>query len=134
MKRFSLILTLLLSLSACTPETGLVETLLECQDISLTWKNVVQVSYESETFQMGYNSSKNEYRVYDDRLAYWFTIRCSEKPASEGQTFTAEVSWTGLNRTKEFKNIQFTVKKVNDNGLIWLWNQSQSIGIIIRNQ
>ena len=124
----------MLLFSGCTSKNELVEALLENQDISITWKGAIQVAYKADTFQLGYNSANHEYRVYDDRLAYWFIIRCSEKPTSENQTLKADVSWTGANKTYKQKDIQLTVKKADSSGLIWLWSQAESLGIIIKNQ
>lgn len=104
------------------------------QDVSLTWKGEQQVLYEPSTYQLGYNSSRNEYRVYDDRLAYWFTVRCSEHPLEEGQDITADVSWTGKSKTMKFNGISMTVKKIDDNGKIWLWGSKERIGIVIKKQ
>ena len=55
-------------------------TLLEGSEISLSWKGVNQVTYNSADYQLGFNDGKNEYRVYDDKLADWFTVTCSQKP------------------------------------------------------
>ena len=135
MRYCRIILTfIMLVLTSCTSKDELAEALLESQEISLTWKGVVQVTYDQETFQLGYNSSRNEYRVYDDKLAYWFIVSCSEKPTSEGQTIKADISWTGISKTYSSKDMQLTVKKIDTSGLVWLWNQSEALGIIIKNQ
>ena len=134
MRYYLIILAFALMVTGCTSKDELAEALMESQNISITWKGAVQVTYNADTFQLGYNSANNEYRVYDDRLAYWFIIRCSEKPATEGQTIRAWVSWTGVNKTYEFKDIQLTVKKADSSGLIWLWNPAESLGIIVKNQ
>ena len=102
--------------------------------ISLTWKDNVQVEYNPNTFQLGYNSSNNGYRVYDDRLSYWFTVTCSEKPVSQGQILTADVSWTGKNKTKTLKGIRFKVTSTDETGKVWLWNQANKISIVLKNQ
>lgn len=124
----------MLLFASCTSKNELVEALLVNQNISLTWKGDIQVAYDADKFQLGYNSVNHEYRVYDDRLAYWFIVRCSEKPTDENQTVKADISWTGVNKTHKYKDIQLTVKKADSSGLIWLWSQAESIGIIIKNQ
>lgn len=134
MRYHIIILAFTLLLAGCTSKNELAEALLESQDISITWKGDVQVSYDPETFQLGYNSASHEYRVYDDRLAYWFIVRCSEKPTTEGQTVNAYISWTGINKTYECKDLKLTVKKADSSGLIWLWSQAESLGIILKNQ
>ena len=70
------------------------EILLQKDDISLTWKGDVQISYSPSTCQLGYNESRNEYRVYDDKLANWFVLKCSEAPSEPGQIISSDVSWT----------------------------------------
>ena len=134
MKHLISILAFILLLAGCASKNELAEALLESRDISITWRGDVQVTYDPETFQLGYNSMNHEYRVYDDRLAYWFIVRCSEKPTSEGQNIKSDISWTGANKTYERKDIQLTVKKADNSGLIWLWSQAESLGIIIKNQ
>ena len=124
----------MLLLAGCTSKNELVEALLVNQDITLTWRGDIQVAYDADLFQLGYNSANHEYRVYDDRLAYWFIVRCSEKPTDENQTVKADISWTGVNKTHKYKDIQLTVKKADSSGLIWLWSQAESIGVIIKNQ
>ena len=132
MKRLNAIIpaVLLTALTGCT-YVGL-DWNSSLQGISLTWKGEQQVMYDPDTYQLGYNSSRNEYRVYDDRLAYWFTVRCSERPSEEGQNITADVSWTGESRTMEFKGISMTVEQTDENGMIWLWGAKERIGIVIQ--
>lgn len=134
MKNTIIILSIaLLALSGCnkTPEVEIPIT--EISDISLTWKGIQQVVYTPSNCQLSYNDQKHEYRVYDDKLANWFCVRCSEKPSSEGQQLYADVSWTGKSSTKTFNALQFTVQKTQDDGLVWLWNASGKIGIVIKN-
>lgn len=132
MKQTIFIVTVLL-LSGCHIYFQMDDILFQQEDISLTWKGDIQVSYDPLTCQFGFNDRRNEYRVYDDRLSFWFTMRCSEKPVSEEQVITADVTWTGASRDMEFKGIEFKVEKVDDSGLLWLWNSSNRIGIVIRN-
>lgn len=131
MRLWTIISGLLLVMAGCTPYNP-SEALLQ-QEVSLTWKGNVQVIYDPDSYQLGYSSSNNEYRVYDDRLAYWFTVRCSERPVEEGQHITADVSWTGESRTMKLKGIGMRVEKTDGNGLVWLWSQKERISIVIMN-
>ena len=83
-------MAVLLAMTGCT-YYGSFGGSVRQENISLTWRNTLQVDYYPQTFQIGYNDSTNEYRVYDDRLAYWFMVRCSEKPVEEGQELTADI-------------------------------------------
>ena len=132
MKSKIIIMAVLLAMTGCT-YYGSFGGSVRQENISLTWRNTLQVDYYPQTFQIGYNDSTNEYRVYDDRLAYWFMVRCSEKPVEEGQELTADISWTGKSKTMTLKEVKVTVEKMDDeSGLVWLWSQSERISIVIK--
>ncbi len=132
MKRLTIILIVLVSAAGCTLYT-MEEVLLPREDISLTWKGDVQVSYEPSSCQMGFNDARNEYRVYSDLLADWFVLKCSGRPAGVDHTFQADVSWTGEKSAVTKTGIEFKVVKTDEEGKMWLWNESDKIGIIIKN-
>ena len=127
-----LLLAVFIVATGCT-NSILEETFSEGSEVSLTWKGTMQVKYNPEDGQLGYNSKNNEYRVYDDKLSTWYTIQCSEKPVTEDQIIKASVSWTGTDNTKSFNEMVFKVTKTDDTGLVWLWNSSNKIGVIIKN-
>ena len=131
MNRIITLCVVLLSLASCKPD-NIEEPITDRNDISLTFKGDLQMSYTPETCQMGYNTGKNEFRVYEDKFSSWFTVRCSQKPSSVGQSITADVAWTGEKSTKVFNALPFTVEKTDEEGKIWLWNSTKSIGIIIK--
>ena len=128
------ILIAMLFMTGCSLNQSTLGPAVESDMISLTWKESVQVEYDPATYQLGYDSRKNEYRVYDDRLSYWFTVTCSEKPVTGGQTLTADVVWTAKNKMKSLKGLKFEVTKTDDTGMVWLWNQANKISIVLKNQ
>ena len=132
MKRLIIILSCIWATTGCV-SFSMEEVLLERDGISLSWKGELQVSYDPDSFQLGFNDGRNEYRVYNDRLADWFVVRCSEKPVHMDQTLSADVTWTGKKGQMSVTGIQFKVEKTDENGLVWLWNDSDRIGIIIKN-
>ena len=132
MKRAILILLTVCLLSGCCTY-DVDEILLQKSDISLTWKGTDQFVYDPLTCQLSHNSSTHEYRIFDDKIANWFIVRCSERPDTEGQQIRADVTWTTSNGTKNENNVEFTVKQTDANGQIWLWNKKKSIGIVIKN-
>lgn len=131
MRRFIIISVLTCLLSGCSiysPD----EILLQRSDISLTEKGQTEVDFDPASVQFGFNDSRNEYRAYDDKLSTWFVIRCSETPASEGQEVSAYVEWAGKNSSKAYQDLAFRVEKM-DAERIWMWNESNRIGIIVKN-
>ncbi len=122
----------LVSLAACSPY-DIEEILLPRDEISFTVKGVDQITYNPLTWQISQNVTNNEFRVFDDKLSQWFMVRCDERPANEGQTLTAELSWTASSSTRIMKDLSFEVKKTDKSGMIWMWCEQKSIGIVIKN-
>lgn len=108
------------------------EVLLTREDISLTIKGTDQVSFNRNDFQLGFNDQRNEFRVVNDRLAQWFVLQCSATPVHEGQEITGTLEYTTDTVPKRLDNLSFIVQKISDDGLIWLWNSSRKIGIVVK--
>ena len=109
------------------------EVLLVRDDISLTIREELVMSFEENTCQMGYNSARNEYRVYDEKLENWYILRCSAKPTSEGQKVKADLEYAKEKDVKTLEGLDFSVEKTSSDGLVWLWNKDRKIGIVINN-
>ena len=134
MRRFGYLICLLLmavSAGSCV-KYDIDEILLEREDLSLTWKGEDQVDYDPLTWQAGCNVRKGEYRVFDDSMANYFAVKCSERPVNEGQDITADVVWTMKTTIKRYEGIRMTVRKLAPDGRIWLWSRSQQIGVVIK--
>lgn len=129
-RRYIFIAIAALALSACRYDVD--EILLTRSDISLTVKGELQMSFNENTCQLGYNTARNEFRVYDEKLADWFILRCSTSPTSEGQELTADLEYTTRTDTKTIKGAEFKVEKVSSDGLIWLWSKDRKIGIVVK--
>lgn len=133
MKKFFTIMVIAILAGGCEYLVVSNEFLLSQEEISLSWKNAVQIKYDQASYQIGYNDKNIEYRVYDDKIANWFTLRCSEKPETEGQTIMADVEWTGSKSTKTLVGQEFKVEKIGGDGLVWLSSSANNIGIVIKN-
>jgi hypothetical protein len=64
-KRIIYLLAIMLAATACIDNT-LDQVLLVREDISLSIREQVLMSFDENTCQLGYNSARNEYRVYQD--------------------------------------------------------------------
>lgn len=131
-KRIIYIMAIMLAATACIDNT-LDQVLLVREDISLSIREQVLMSFDENTCQLGYNSARNEYRVYDENLANWYILRCSAQPTSEGQTVKADLEYTTAKDVKSLTDLEFSVEKTSSDGLVWLWNKERKIGIIIKN-
>lgn len=132
MNRILILLIAVIAASGCS-RFDLDEVLLPREDISMTHKGKLIMSYDPLTCQMSHDHEDNMYRIYNDAISDWFTVRCSQTPHSTGQEITADVSWTTPDDTKSEKGLKFTVEKTSTDGTIWMWNKSKSIGIVIKN-
>lgn len=132
MKRIFVIFTILFTAAGCC-RYDVDEVLLMREDISITQKGEVMMSYDPLKCQMSHDKAKNIYRVYNDMIADWFIVKCSERPDNEGQELTADVTWTTSKDTKKEKGLKFVVEKTDAQGHIWMWNKSKKIGIVIKN-
>lgn len=132
MHRLIMILLITMAAAGCC-RYDIDEVLLQRDDISLTFKGEPQVVYDPLTCQISHNKATNEYRMYDDRLSYWLTVRCSERPDTEGQSVTADITWTASSSTRSEHNLKFVVQKTSPDGRIWMWNKTKRIGIVIKN-
>lgn len=121
-----------ISVMASCDRYDVEEILLSREDISLTWKGMEQIVYEPATWQLGYNPERNEFRVNDDSMANYFVLKCKERPDMEGQEIDASVEWTVRTDIKHYDGLKFEVEKVGADGLVWLWNRSQKIGITVK--
>ena len=108
------------------------ELLLPKSDISLTIKGEDQIRYDQETWQLGHNAEKNEFRAVNDKLTDWMILRCNATPSTVGQSVTAYLEYTTSNDTKKLNALTFTVEKTSPEGLIWLWNDDKKIGVVVK--
>lgn len=130
MKRTLYILLSVICLTAC--QYDIDEVLLSRSDISLTIKGELQMSFNENTCQLGYNSARNEFRVYDEKLADWFIVRCSSSPTSEDQNLTADLEYTTRADIKRMNGLEFNVEKISAEGLVWLWCKDRKVGVVVK--
>ena len=132
MRRFYAIILGAALATGCLPY-DIDEILLTRDDISITQKGELLMSYDPLTCQMSHDKATGTFMVFDDKIADWFIISCATWPDTEGQEVTADVTWTTSKNTKTEKELNFKVEKIDAQGQIWMWNKSKSIGIVIKN-
>lgn len=133
MKRQSVFIALIAAAMAVSCNNiGPEEALLPLEDISLTIKGEKQFNYSNETSQSGFNDKKIEFRATEDKLAQWFILDCNELPTNEGQQIKATLKYNNGSEAQTLKDLEFVVKKTSPDGLIWLWNSSHQIGIVVK--
>lgn len=131
MKRLFIPICILLTAVGCV-RYDIEELLISRDDVSLTWKGVEQFSYDPAGCQLGFDASGNEFRALSDNLSKWFILKCSQIPDVEGEELEADISWTGPTDTRTMKGLTFKVRKVTEDGMVWLWCKSAKIGVTIK--
>jgi hypothetical protein len=123
-----LTLTTLYGCAGLQPE----EVLLPRTDISLTVKGELQMEYDHNTCQIGYNEEKHEFRLVNDKLSDWVIFRSDATPRDIGQKVNAYLEYTTEADTRTIDGLEYTVEKTSPDGHVWLWNKDKKIGIIIK--
>lgn len=86
--------------------------------------------YTEDECQMSYNPDNWTFRVMDDEAKNYFQIKLDSAPV-EDETCIGTIKWTTASDTRERKNIEFKVLKV-ESGTLWLWNQKIRIGAVVK--
>ena len=131
MKKSLILVSMILCICGCNrfnPE----ELLLPREDISLTVKGEVMLTYDPKTFQLGCNEEGNEFRVFDDNVGNWFTLTCKGRPVLTGDVLSADLAWTTPSSTKTRRGLLFSIEKTDSDGKIWLWCKEEAIGVVVK--
>lgn len=113
-----------------TEDKFLEETGKEGYEIALIERGSRLLGYKPDTWQLGFNDEKIEFRVHDDKMGYYYVLRCDAMPSEEGQTVNGRLEWTTYNDNK-VRDLSFTVSKIDADGKIWLWNARNQIGVVV---
>ena len=131
MKRFVIFALALLSLTSCM-RYDIDAVLLERTDVSLTLRGKVQYAFAAEYGQMAINADRTLFRYMSDDLTNWMEVCSLSKPGGVGEKLTANVKWKSSISSGDEKDLEFEIKQTDGTGMIWLWNNTNNIGLIIR--
>ena len=132
MRKILYLVALAVFFTACN-EYDLNEILLGSSEVSLSLKGKVQYTFNPNKGQAAYNAEGTLYRFSDDDLNSWFELRCQSRPVNAEDRIKADLEWASKTSFGNEKNLEFVVKQTDDSGMIWLWNDTKNIGLIIRN-
>ena len=120
-----------LTLDACA-EYDINEVLLVRDDVSLTLRGKPQYVFAADNGQMATNADRTIYRYMTDDLMNWLEVKCQSKPGGVGEKIIADIKWKSKISSGEENNLEFEIKQTDGSGMIWLWNKSNNIGLVIR--
>ena len=120
-----------LTLAACA-EYDINEVLLVRDDVSLTLRGKPQYVFAADDGQMATNADRTIYRYMTDDLMNRIEVKCHSKPGGVGEKIIADIKWKSRISSGEENNLEFEIKQTDGSGMIWLWNKSNNIGLVIR--
>ena len=130
--RIFLILALSLTLASCNRALEPDSEFIGSQQIELTVLGNVIHRYDPLTWQLGYNQSAREFRVFDDQMRNSYSVVCSAIPSSTGQKFEATVSWSSGSSTQSVKGKFEVVKVQGDTFWLWCGDKKTRTGVTVR--
>lgn len=99
-------------------------------EIMLMERGKAILTYNPATWQLGFNNSLKEFRVHDDNMTHYYTLRCDTMPTEEGQTIDGTLEWTTYNDNKS-RRMTFNVSRMGTDGKIWLWSAKHQTGVVV---
>lgn len=132
MRRYVIIVFMLLALSACREDDTLRKDFQKAELVSLEINGKFIVEYMAQTSQLAYSAERREFRLQDDKSTKYYDLKLDKLPESEGQSLKGKLVYSDGSRLGELSNVTFHVEKIGADGNIWLWNTKHKAGVIVR--
>ena len=132
MRKYLFIIALVLLSAGCKKKVEMDLEMYNSNQVSLMVKGKKVFVYDEGTCQLGYNSTKRQFRAGNDDMTSYFVLTCSEAPRSQGQEIRADIQWTSGSSVKSTNGLTFKVEKYDNTGLVWLWNSTDKTGAVVK--
>ena len=103
----------------------------ENDEIRLMVGGSIPFTYEPNTCQLSFSRDRKEFRAHTDNMSDFYAVRFTELPTIQGQTVTADLTWTTERDVLTRKNLTLEVVRI-EGDQFWLWSNSGRIGLCIR--
>lgn len=118
-------------LTSCTKEDKIDPEFMDTKTISLTIRGESKFYYTENKCQLGYNASKNEFRVSNDDMSEYYIVTLDSMPTEADQKVKGKISWTESANIVTKNDLEFKVGYISSDGRYWLWNSKNKIGAIV---
>ena len=81
--------------------------------------------------KLSFSRDRKEFRAHTDNMSDFYAVRFTELPTIQGQTVTADLTWTTERDVLTRKNLTLEVVRI-EGDQFWLWSNSGRIGLCIR--
>ena len=103
----------------------------ENDEIRLMVGGSIPFTSEPNTCQLSFSRDRKEFRAHTDNMSDFYAVRFTELPTIQGQTVTADLTWTTERDVLTRKNLTLEVVRI-EGDQFWLWSNSGRIGLCIR--
>lgn len=133
MRRYTYIIAALAAIfvTSCRPEDKIDPEFMGTKNISLTVRSENKFYYTENKCQLGYNASKNEFRVSNDDMSEYYIVTLESMPTEVDQKIKGNISWTESANIVTKNGLEFKVGNISSDGCYWLWNSKNEIGAIV---
>ena len=132
MRKYLFIIALVLLSTGCKKKVEMDLEMYNSNQVSLMVKGKKVFTFDEGTCQLGYNSTKRQFRAGNDDMTSYFVLTCSEAPRSQGQEIRADILWTSGSSAKPINGLTLKVEKYDNTGLVWLWNSTDKTGAVVK--
>ena len=119
-----------LLLSACADQR-MRTAFSENEGVRLMVGRDIPFIYDPATCQLAFSRDLREFRAHTDNMSDFYAVRFTELPTIQGQTVTADLTWTTERDVLTRKNLTLEVVRI-EGDQFWLWSNSGRIGLCIR--
>ncbi len=87
--------------------------------------------YDPATCQLAFSRDLREFRVHTDNMSHFVVATFIELPSFQGQTVTADLTWTTERDVLTRKKLTLEVLRI-EGDQFWLWSNTGRIGLCMR--
>ena len=89
--------------------------------------------FDENTCQWSYDAEAKIFKIFDDNLSEWLVMDCKGASLVQGNSFTANLSWTTARGDSQLWGVPFQLMKIDD-GLYYFWSSNHNIALRLRAQ
>lgn len=128
----SALLTAAAGLVSCTQEAKPEPEFLAGEELTLRINGRERITYDPDTYQVGYRRNGCVFRVHNDEMSEYFVLTCSARPETEGQKIKCSLRYTSGGDVVSKTGMEFRVEKIDaSTGMVWLWCSKGKTGVSV---
>lgn len=127
-----LALVVLCFVSVSCYRTDFDPQVLESDAPALLVRGEPQFVWDPLTCQQRFVSERGEFCVGSDNMSDYFILTLTNIPTTVGEQVRGKLEWTTPTSLRRLSNMVFEVKKIDGEGVIWLWCPDEGACVTVR--